>query len=180
MENEVYERDYRALQVEPDPAQRVRLKRMGELLHDIDIQRPRMISPTGKFVYDYLLRECDAYCRLCCGKICAVIDYQNWDAKIVMTLPSLCCFAMEQKDLLCEILLLTKSISFSPVSGSTELSVTIKIAYFERLEYGSEEERINAMITYMLAAAEKRCGGNPSVMEKIRRIFEEYEQGQTE
>ena len=175
MENEVYERDYGTLLSEPDPAQKTMLKRMGAFLHDIDMQQPRVISPRGRFIYDHLLRECDAYCRLCCGKIRAVIDYQNWEAKIVLILPALYCRAVEQKALLFDILLHTKAVSFLPVENTAAVAVEIRIEYFEKLPCGAEEESGDIMIEHMRAAAEKMCRGDPVLMEKVRKIFEKYE-----
>ena len=180
MENEVYERDYGTLLSEPDPAQRTMLKRMGAFLHDIDMQQPRMISPRGKFTYDHLLRECDAYCRLCCGKIRAVIDYQDWDAKIVLILPALCCFIAEQKELFLDILLHAKAFSFLPVENTAAVAVEIRIEYFEKLPCGSEEESGDIMMEHIRAAAEKMCRGDPVLMEKVRKIFEKYELDNTE
>ena len=180
MENEVYERDYRAFRTEPDPAQKLMLKRVGEFLHNISIQQPRMISPKGQAIYDYLLRECDAYCRLCCGKIRAVIDNQDWDAKVVLILPALCCFIAEQKELFLDILLHAKAFSFLPVENTAAVAVEIRIEYFEKLPCSSEEESGDIMMEYMRAAAEKMCGGNPALMEKAWEIFEKYEQNNAE
>lgn len=180
MENEVYERDYSSANTGQDPANRLTFKRMGELLHDIDIQKPRIVSPRGKQHYDFLLQECDGYCQLCCGKIRAVIDYQNWEAKIEMSFPSLICLVVEQKELLCNILRYAEFVSFSPAPDGTAIIVAFTIAYFERLEYDSAEESMDAMIKYMWNAAEKKCGGDPVIMEKVKKLFEEYGFGQNE
>lgn len=180
MENEVYERDYSANRAEINPAEQKQLKFMGALLHDIEIQQPRMISPEGKSVYDYLLQQCDTYCKFYCGKIRAIIDFQNWDARITLTLPTLCCCLLEQKEFFLDILLHTKSVSFLPAADGQAVQVEIRIEYFETLTCDSEEEDLAALIGRMKAAAEKMCKGDPAIMEKIQEIFEEYEQDQTE
>ncbi len=167
MENEVYERDYTQLSDESLAFQQeLKNSRMGEFLHNIKIQQPKVVSLKGKAAYEYFREEGDKLAKSVGGKIHAVVDYQEWTAQITLTLPLMSFYFAETKSLLALAILDTKMVSFVTAEDGKGTAVEIQVDYFEELSCGSSEESEECLLNQMKAAAEMMATGNPKLLKK--------------
>lgn len=138
---DLYEKDYTSLKhkQEEAPAEMNTdlVESSGPSLMDIyefywKVTSKHIISK-GQANYDYLLKRCDGLAQIYNGKICGLVDHQNYTAQIKLTLPNCINFANNDDLLLREIAEKASSVSF----GATEegnLLMSIDIKYFIEAE----------------------------------------------
>lgn len=150
MENEVYEKDYRA-EWEQRYSQDTRknIDRVGNMIKESGVLKsigeyydslPKVIDPAQKADYEFLLSKLDALAKRTGGKIRGEISYSNWEATIVVLLPFLEMTNDEELNLLKELSERCNMLNITPTDdGGIRLYVFIR--YFEEVADSMEIER---------------------------------------
>lgn len=144
MENEIYERDYRAQEKTPEieRANAIFDRAMnGSFLRDYAAAMdaiPKVIVPEDKENYEYLLSRCDEVAKHWHGHIKGVVDYHRWESRIELTLPCVEFGDPEDLSLLREIAEKAHLVTFT-ANQNGGINLSIMINYFEELM--TEEHR---------------------------------------
>lgn len=144
MENEIYERDYRAQEKTPEieRANAIFDRAMnGSFLRDYAAAMdaiPKVIVPEDKENYEYLLNRCDEVAKHWHGHIKGVVDYHRWESRIELTLPCVEFGDPEDLSLLREIAEKAHLVTFT-ANQNGGINLSIMINYFEELM--TEEHR---------------------------------------
>ncbi len=153
MENQVFERDYTDQEADYADFNHENFRRiLVECSHDTDFFErlnarlaviPRMIIPEDKAAYEDLLPELNCLALRYSGRIKGIIDYENYDAHIYVTLPFIETADKESRELLERIMEKAHMVTFQPTDdGYIEISVMFN--YFQELD--DQEEIVQQAI----------------------------------
>lgn len=159
IKNEIYEQDYAA-----EFSKRVKADEITDFidqLRDAGLFRfyqalmqlmPKVVIPKDCETYKRLLGECDKVAKQYGGKIYGIIDYEQWEARLTLTLPVIEFIA--PKDLLWiqDISENVAAIWFQPTKDN-QVEMQLLINYFE--EVPPDENDIDAMRALAKQAAEQ-------------------------
>lgn len=155
LENIVYEKDYSDEKVRRQSAEHALFELEDDIL-DQAIEggffkayseamnaMPKYIVPEDKAAYEDLLPRLDRFARRLGGHIKGVVDYEKWDAHIILHLPYFEITTEEEHELLSDI---AKKTHLFDVTGTEDggVRVYIMINYFD--EIGDKENLIQETI----------------------------------
>lgn len=144
LENIVYEKDYSDEKVRRQSAEHALFKFENDIL-DQAIEggffkayseamnaMPKYIVPEDKAAYEDLLPRLDRFARRLGGRIRGVVDYEKWDAHIILHLPYFEITTQEEHELLSDI---AKKTHLLDITGTEEggVRVYIMINYFNEI-----------------------------------------------
>ncbi len=151
-ENVVYERDYSHLP--PLHLTTEFQQELAILKHAVDSgmireyedtvrAMPKYIVPSKRAAYDDMVTRLDGFAEEARGTICAVIDYEEWQASISLVLSVLRFVEPHGSLLLAEIALTADSITVTSLDNGF-VQIEIILPYFE--EIGNKEEIMDSLI----------------------------------
>ena len=180
MENIVYKRDYKEEKSK-------REKKAGNTIssqifdytvtsgvlnamEDTYLQMPRVINDGHKTAYERILAAVDQIAKIFGGQIEGVVDYQNWEASIVVILPFVEFSSEEELKLMQDIASNSQTVTFT-ATPEGHVRMKILIDYFDVVGNvnGMLEEEIGncpelvAMLEEADKAEKKQLMANPQI-----------------
>lgn len=70
------------------------------MIRELESLLPKTVVEKDKDTYERLLKRCDEMAKIHGGKIYGIVDFENYDSRIVLTLPFFEFFAGHNMDLL--------------------------------------------------------------------------------
>lgn len=140
MENIVYKRDYKEEKANRDRNTGNTITNQifhytvssGVLneMEDAYLQMPRVINEEHKTAYERILSALDQIAKIFGGQIQGVVDYQNWEASIVVILPFVEFSSEEELQLMMDIASNSQTVTFTTTpEGSVRMKLLID--YFD-------------------------------------------------
>lgn len=116
---------------------------------------PRVINPSHKDVFAYMVKEADAFARDFGGTIEASIDYDRYKAEIRLILPFFDMTQKREKFFFMKAMALTDSIDVTPAADNDNINMTLNFKYFTELTASKEDlERAAKLQRFMQELAE--------------------------
>lgn len=148
MENQIFERDYTEQKADYVDFNHEHFRRiLVECAHDTDFFEqlkarlaaiPRVIIPEDKAAYEDLLPELNCWALRYGGRIRGIIDYENYDAHIYVTLPFIETADKDSRELLNRIMEQAHMVTFLPTEDGY-IEISIMFNYFQELD---DQEKI--------------------------------------
>lgn len=146
-ENIVYEWDYyeahkKTADANPTGAVCEFLKKAGyfRFCETFMKQIPKYIHPKNKAAYERLLKLCDDRAKQLGGRIYAIVDYENWEARIELTLPFVEFSEDGEHAFLQYAAQHTSYICFAPSVDGQSIVMKMYVDYFEDVPLGLLDE----------------------------------------
>lgn len=116
---------------------------------------PRIINPSSKEVFEYMVKEADAFAHDFGGTIVASIDYDLYKAEIRMLLPFFDMTAKREKFFFMKAMALTDSIDVTPAADNQNINMTLNFRFFTEVTADKAElEKATKLRDFMLELAE--------------------------
>lgn len=116
---------------------------------------PRMINPSRKEIFEYMVKEADAFTHDFGGTIEASINYDLYKAEIRLLLPFFDMTQKREKFFFMKAMALTDSIDVSPAADDQNINMTLGFRLFTELTADKEElEKAVKLKNFMLELAE--------------------------
>lgn len=189
MENIVFERDYRKKTTD---------KNIDTISEQTDIfdyavesgffksysdtmkKKPKYIVQKEKKAYENLLHRLDAYTKESQGKIKGVVDYEHYDAHIIVELPHFEFCTPEEFAMLSDIAANTHNVTFS-ASENGGIILYIMIGYFDEIEDTKDvlaeciikDEKLVDMLTEQYTKEKQYVLSDPQLAEYLEKSGEE-------
>lgn len=180
MENIVYKRDYKEEKAKRDRKTGNTISNQifdytitsGVLnaMEDTYLKMPRVINDGHKAAYERILSALDQIAKIFGGQIQGVVDYQNWEASIVVILPFVEFSSEEELRLMRDIASNSQTVTFT-ATPEGNIRMKLLIDYFDvvgNVNGMLEEEIANcpelvAMLEEADRAEKKQLMANPQI-----------------
>ncbi len=135
------------------------------MIRELDSLLPKTVVEKDKDTYERLLKRCDEMAKIHGGKIYGIVDFENYDSRIVLTLPFFEFFAGHNMDLLNDMAVNTTNVLFR-VLPDKNIQLTIYIPYFEEINAEINEEILKELVNKKFRLKEEITKND------IKRLFD--------
>ena len=116
---------------------------------------PRMVNPDRAKIFEYMVKEADAFALDFGGKIEAFIDYDHYKAEVRLYLPFFDITQKRERYFFMKVIALADSVSVTPAAEEATINLTLTFDYFVALDGDTSGlNRAEAMNTFMKELAD--------------------------